>query len=159
MYKIELDMQDFQRAHTPECDLWAHVMRQALDDALWPNGKVSKVSHERVCIEEKRRNRRTARKWFMSNADYVGSFTFVCIHLDLIPEIIRGAVLNLIGVPEEDLIPTPRTPAPSRPIRVRPCDECHTDYQYQRKGSKFCHRCRLIPPNKRTVNEHSPTNG
>jgi hypothetical protein len=78
----------------PEAELWTAVIVQAIDDldrgtSLRPNG--AQVS---------------AREWFASNSDEVGSFVWTCHVINVDPSFIRSrlAKKHRIGNPDEPLI-------------------------------------------------------
>jgi len=61
----------------PERKLWAHVLLQALADL---------GGHDSIA--------RPARVWFVSKADSIGSFIWICHHLSMDPAAVRQRVLR-----------------------------------------------------------------
>ena len=61
-----------------EQKLWAYVLLQAVNDLKGRNWAA-----------------RSARAWFSSKADTIGSFNWICHHLALEPNAVRGRVLKV----------------------------------------------------------------
>jgi hypothetical protein len=61
----------------PERKLWAYVLLQAHAD-----------------LKGREPAARSARLWFISRADSIGSFTWVCHHLSLDPDAVRQRVIK-----------------------------------------------------------------
>ena len=63
----------------PILNLWLAVLENAIDDLLGRN-----------VIEQKK-----ALHWFKSDDDYIGSFLFICVHLDVDYLKMRKKILRL----------------------------------------------------------------
>ena len=83
-------MFDSERFHDPEQKLWSNVLLQALTD-----------------LSGREPLAKSARRWFSSKEESIGSFAWVCNHLSLDPDAVRERVLQSIPQKRRSAIDSP----------------------------------------------------